>query len=251
MSFQLSFRRTLLTLWYESGSGTSNRTGLIVGIVVGVVALAALLLFAFFFWRRKRAQKARRYGGTKEVDLLKSDKHPGPMAAMDGHTFEPTPFYTPPRQSTSNGTRPNTAGTRPNTAGHRPSASGDTTGYGADPSVDSHDPLAPPSAWNPRAVGPAGVASSGYGTSTGRSDVDGTTDTGSNVNGSDYAPASPTMAKSAEGPASSRMRPMNIIQHQDGGVLPVSPPVGEDEVVELPPSYNDARAAAASTRGTP
>ncbi|KIM22273.1 hypothetical protein M408DRAFT_12104 [Serendipita vermifera MAFF 305830] len=151
----------------SGGGSTSSKTGLIVGVVVGVVALIAILLFAFFFWRRRRAQKARRYGGTKEVDLLKSDRPAAVGASTDGHTFEPTPFYAPPRQSDSAtnsnpGTRPNTANnTRPNTAGHRPSTSIGTSAHGANPSLDSHDPLVPPSAWNPHLMGAAAGAGGG------------------------------------------------------------------------------------------
>jgi hypothetical protein len=52
----------------------------------------------------------------------------------------------------------------------------------------------------------------------------------------------------AEGP--SRLRPLNIIQHEDGGLIQdtlVAP--ADEEVVELPPSYNDVRQAAVNAPG--
>jgi len=51
------------------------------------------------------------------------------------------------------------------------------------------------------------------------------------------------MSKSVEGPG--RLRPLNIVEHEDaGGVLDVPVHPGEEEVIELPPSYNAVRQAA-------
>lgn len=115
----------------------------------------------------------------------------------------------------------------------------------ADPSITSHDPLVPPSAWNPHIIA-AGAAAGGYGSNHRRSntssEVDGTTDLGSNSNGSEYLPPSPITgrhetSKMAEGPSR--------LQHEDGGLVPNTPAApAEEEVVELPPSYNDVRQAA-------
>jgi hypothetical protein len=126
----------------------------------------------------------------------------------------------------------------------------------ADPSITSHDLLVPPSAWNPHIVG-AGATAGGNGSNRRRSnassEVDGTTDLGSNSYGSDYAPSSPMTSrhetsKTAEGP--SRLRPLNIIQHEDGGLVPNTPAApAAEEVVELPPSYNDVRQAAGNAPG--
>ena len=41
-----------------------------------------------------------------------------------------------------------------------------------------------------------------------------------------------------------RLRPLNIIQHDDGDLVPNTPAVPAEEVVELPPSYNDVLQAA-------
>jgi hypothetical protein len=79
------------------------------------------------------------------------------------------------------------------------------------------------------------------------------TDLGSNSNGSDYVPSSPITgrqetSKTADGP--SRLRPLNVIQHEDGGLMPNTPAApADEEVVELPPSYNDVRQAAGNAPG--
>jgi hypothetical protein len=211
--------------------------------VVGVVALLLLLLIGFLLYRRRRARNAQ-YVGTKEVDLLRDRPAHVAGAGADNQHLEPTPFYVPDNNSNSNAN-----------STHRPS-----TSIGSGYNVDQHSITrnAPPSSWNPNAM---------YNRSTtpsGRSGYEGTEYTS---NGSDHTPisvpASPTtaissgpgrqeMTKQTEGPA--RLRPLSVIQHADGGAVPITetgPQPAENDVVELPPSYNDVRRAdGTNTTGT-
>jgi len=234
----------------SGGSKSGSKVGMIVGIVCGVVALILLALIFFLLYRRRKSKQARMYGGTKEVDLLKSDRPLSHAGAGDNAHLEPTPFYAPANQNNGNGSPTTSA------SGHRPSTSVDTSGYGG-ADQRSIAPLVPPSAWNQNNHNrPITPSASGY---------EGTEYTSHTHNsGSEHAPGSvpnsPTggatgfgfgaaaatgrqeMTKNTEGP--SRLRPVNVVQHADGGAVPVtSPPPAEDEVVELPPSYNDVRRA--------
>lgn len=226
-----------LSVLYPSSKSKSSKIGIIVGVVCGVVALLLLALIACLLYRRRRARNDR-YAGTKEVDLLKD--RPAPASGPEHSQLEPTPFYAPNHNSHTPPENSNST--------HRPSTS-ISSGYN---NGDQHStaPLVPPSAWNPNAMNGRPT------TPSGRSGYEGTDYTSAGHSISDHTPpASPTsggwsaagrheMTKSAEGPA--RLRPLNVIQHADGGTLPVtetSPPPAEDAVVELPPSYNDVRRA--------
>ncbi|KAG8829478.1 hypothetical protein FRC18_009297 [Serendipita sp. 400] len=221
-----------------SGSGASSshkkRTAIIVGTICGVLGLLAILA-CIFLLRRRHKQKSAKYAGTKEVDLLKAEREPAPLAGFDGQTTEPTPYYAP-----SNGS-PVTHGAA--SSGHRPSTSISTMNHGGLPdrrSGASNDPLVPPSAWNPhnaRAASPSG-----------RSRFEGT-DITTTDNTSDYlmtrdrpySPIGRDSWKTAE--ASHQLRPMNLVQHEDAGAVPTTTTSNGEEVVELPPSYNDVKRA--------
>ncbi|CAG7849993.1 SubName: Full=Uncharacterized protein {ECO:0000313/EMBL:CCA67286.1} [Serendipita indica DSM 11827] len=235
-----------------SGSNTSashkRRTGIIAGVVCGVLAILVLCA-AIYLWRRRRARKERQYGGTKEVDLLRSER---PVVNFDTVGAEPIPYYSSNNApSATANSRPTTGGAAAN--GHRPSTSISTTNAGDRQSTASHDPLVPPSAWNNHAQHHSPYHRSSTPSGTGYQN-DGTDMTSTGAS-SDYqtnspthlsAPAAGTFAgatrqdvKNPEGPGSGGLRPVNVIQHQDaGGVPPTNEP---EEVVELPPSYNEVR----------
>jgi hypothetical protein len=197
----------------------------------------------FILYRRRRARNAY-YVGTKEVDLFRDRSvhaaGAGVGTGADNQHLEPTPFYAPDNNSDSNPGNSNST--------HRPSTS-ISSGY----NVDRHSatPLLAPSAWNPNVMHNRST------TPSGRSGYEGTEYTSNGHSWSDHTPgsvpASPTaaigsgpgrqeMAKRAEGP--SRLRSVNLIQHSDGGTVPITetdPQPEENDVVELPPSYNDIR----------
>lgn len=213
------------------------------GVVCGVVALLVLLLIGFILYRRRRARNPQ-YVGTKEV---KDRSVHVAGAGPDNQHLEPTPFYAPDNNSNSNAN-----------STHRPS-----TSIGSGYNVDRHSmtPLVPPSSWNPNAV---------YNRSTtpsGRSGYEGTEYTSNGHSWSDHTPVSvpasstaavgsgmgrQEMTKHVEGP--SRLRPLNVIQHADGGTVPITetgPQAAENDVVELPPSYNDVRKADVTNTTSP
>jgi hypothetical protein len=223
------------------------------------------LVILFLIRRRRNAKQRRDYGGTKEVDLLKGDR-PTLVATSDGQRLEPTPFYAPSHDRNS---PPSTAG---NESRHRPSTSiGTANGIGGDQhSVASHDPLVPPSSWNPaynnvganyqRPTTPSattefsnthsGITDSyAGGTSVHTAPISPSTG-GFSTAGAAAAGGRQEMSKSAEGPP--RLRPFNVIQHEDAGGVPATEetPV-EPEVVELPPSYNDVRRGAGGAHVSP
>ncbi|KAG8794294.1 hypothetical protein FRC17_008313, partial [Serendipita sp. 399] len=184
----------------SSSSSRKNRVAIIVGTICGVLGLLALCV-CLFLLRRRHKQKAKKYAGTKEVDLLKAEHEPAPLAGFDGQSTEPTPYYAP------SSSHPLTHGAAP--SGHRPSTSISTTGHGGFPdrrSGASNDPLVPPSAWNPHNIGATSPS--------GRSHFDGTeattTDNTSDylmTSGRPHSPGRSDLSKNAD--PSNRLRPMN------------------------------------------
>lgn len=269
------YRLFLSNAPFNSSSGNEINVGAIVGGVLGGVALLIVLIIFLLLWRRRRSRRSQQEDTKKEADLLKSER----PAPINESQLEPTPYYAPSVANTSN-TRPETANSHHTpTIGHRPSTSVSTTG-GASvaPLVTSAAP--PPSAWNGgynnhyrpttpsgRSGWEAGTEYTSNGHNSGSEHASGT-QTGSihptptpchtvsssvhsagagTGNGGGSGAGRQEMLKSAEGP--SRLRAVNVIQHADGGVIPADPARdspregAEEEVVELPPSYNEVRRA--------
>ena len=227
----------------DSKDGGGIKSPLVLGIIVGLLALFALSSALLYLRYRKR--HPTRYGN--HVDLFRNDNdsHDGPANGS-----EPTPFLSPPLIRD-----PNQASERGSfeSTGYRYSSStfqsglpqtsiGHTSSY-------YHDH--PPSSYISRgALSPPLTASSNtWG--------DSRTDTGTRItslldSGRSQAPTIFSVVNpDGGGPVADgsgwresrkqpppRERPVNFLQHQDAGT--VEPIVHEEaELVELPPSYAD------------
>ncbi|KAG9016243.1 hypothetical protein FRB90_003635 [Tulasnella sp. 427] len=256
----------------NSGSGSSKNTGAIIGGAVGGVAgLLALLLLGLFFWRRHRLHKQRRgtSRGRKSVDLLHGDSETGhgggaglaaagagvagaAAAGRHGHDNDNRPMSqtdTAGRASLSSHAPTDATGT-PIYASYRrgsapslppltfagPGALSDSVHGDTMSSAHGHQSPGhmrsnsygpfPPSSFNP----PAGA----------RPETPTTTD------GTSLRTPMTTAQKQSEKlgvPPPGALRPVNIVQHEDAGMLASGGPSNRqtEEVVELPPSYQEVR----------
>ncbi|KAF8586590.1 hypothetical protein K439DRAFT_1614971 [Ramaria rubella] len=191
----------------DGQSNNSTNVGAIVGGVVGgLAALAVLGLLAFLFIRRRRRQ---RHPAAHGVDLLPEVAQRDPDHPPE--FYQPEPFVIPPASHADADENGGTSAGRPSMSDRRYSA------------VSTTDP-----------------SESAYGTTTG---------TGTNFLAAGAAGGSRT---TSYGPGSSRkspagmpqLRPVNFVQHEDGGELPEpsgSGALDEPETIELPPSYTNIR----------
>ncbi|TDL22848.1 hypothetical protein BD410DRAFT_698316, partial [Rickenella mellea] len=103
----------------------------------------------------------------------------------------------------------------------------------------THDPS---EAGGTENAGLAGAASASGRYSTGTSDHRYSVSTdGRPLTPSAYG-ATSTSGTSRKSPMPPMMRPVNVVQHDDGGGVPMSPPPDEDaETVELPPAYTNIK----------
>ncbi|KAF9453145.1 hypothetical protein P691DRAFT_802020 [Macrolepiota fuliginosa MF-IS2] len=193
-----------------SGGGGSS-TGAIVGGVVGGVAFLSCLILALFFFRRRSNQKRR----VKErpVDLLHEDEDEDedddPRRNPNAQQSHQLEYYTPEPFMVTDPTAPSDGATTAATG----------TGYGAS---SSDRPLSGTSFTRSETTDFLGV---GYG----------------------WAAGSTTTSNSRKG-APPRMRPVNIVQHEDAG--PPPPPADkeeETETIELPPAYTAVQNVARTT----
>lgn len=192
---------------------------MIAGIVVGVVALVALCLLLGWLYLRKREKKQKQRRGTKEIDLLTTDR-PAPVE----NGMEPTPYMTPPSSNAAAGMRPASAATTTDAPGRRSSA-------------NSHDPI-----WRQsyRPVSPS--TNTSY--SAAEEQQHASANHGHHALGQGGFGVLGTQAMNKHAEAPSRLRPVNVIQHEDGGaVTSPPPPAVSPEIVELPPSYAEVRRA--------
>lgn len=253
----------VLTYSYQrssnSGSGSSsNNVGAIVGGTVGGIAgLLALLLVGLFFWRRHRLHQQRAgTRGRKSVDLLHDDSETGAggagvsgVAAADDHISDGRPMSqtdTAGRLSFSSHAPTDATGTpifaqfsRRGSAPSLPPLSFggagaiSETGHGDVKSSaqapghlrNSSGPF-PPSSFNPPAAA--------------RPETPTTTD------GTSVRTPMTAVQRASEKlgvPPPGTLRPVNIVQHEDAGVVATGGPstTQNEEILELPPSYQDAR----------
>ncbi|EJD51188.1 hypothetical protein AURDEDRAFT_111821 [Auricularia subglabra TFB-10046 SS5] len=195
----------------SQGGGTD--IGAIVGGVIGglvfiIIVLAGLL---FWFWRRRRAAQR-----IKEKPDLADDPTTANQlinAQDDPHHqlpagYEPEPFIVPPSR-TSGGSRPGT------------------------PTTMTGGMVLPASAAWQRRLSNNSASQSGLRQSTEGGD-----------SSTSYGAFSDRKHYGGPGP----LRPVNIIQHDDGGAVS---PDGEAETVELPPAYGNIRPSGSATPAAP
>lgn len=176
-----------------------------------VVIIAAIL--ALFFLRRRSKQKKRR--SKHSVDLLNGyedddDDHPQNPQQLPHHLDE---YYTP-----------------------EPFMVPDTSTVPDNTTVDEHGVVGGSSSGRPM---------SGTSQTYSRS---GTPDAHAAAGGYGWAAGSTATSSSRKG-ALPRMRPINIVQHEDAGPPPPAPADGnkeEPETIELPPAYTAVRGVGAN-----
>lgn len=197
------------------GGGGSNVGAIVGGVVGGVVALAAAFLIIFFYRRRKKHHSRNR---EKPIDLNEGEDDEGDGdATHDRLSRNNLPeFYRPEPFTVPDPTIASTHGgyTNGEDGSDRPLSGTATSFY-------------------TRSGTPDGSAALGYGVGN--------------------APPSSTNATGRKGQPP-RMRPVNIIQHDDAGPSGPPPPVQDEEepeTVELPPAYTAIQSAAKSTPTTP
>lgn len=177
-----------------------------------VVITAAIL--ALFFLRRRSKQKKRR--SKHSVDLLNGyedddDDHPQNPQQLPHHLDE---YYTP-----------------------EPFMVPDTSTVPDNTTVDEHGVVVGGSS--------SGRPMSGTSQTYSRS---GTPDVHAAAGGYGWAAGSTATSSSRKG-ALPRMRPINIVQHEDAGPPPPAPADGnkeEPETIELPPAYTAVRGVGAN-----
>ncbi|KAF8531129.1 hypothetical protein JB92DRAFT_2853649 [Gautieria morchelliformis] len=188
-----------------TSSGTSTPGS---GSMGSLTALAIIALVAFVFIRRRRRQ---RHPIAHNVDLLPDGTQRDPDQPPE--FYQPEPFIVPPSLSHT----------------------------GADEDRGSHSQRLTMSDVGRRysALSTTDQSESAYGTTTGTS-------------GNMLAMGEGAGRSTTYGPGSSRkspmgmppLRPVNFVQHEDGGELPEASGSGqadEPETVELPPSYQSVR----------
>lgn len=212
----------------NSGGSSSDNIPLIVGLAVGLTGgLAVIGLLLFLLWRRRDKKKRRQFGGTKPIDLLKSEQEPKPtMAGRNDPNLEPTPLVLPPAP-TSDG--------RSSSEG-RPSTGMANNRRGSASTWGTHAPLV--NGTN-RAFSPTTEATSDWtGSETGTNDRSSIlTSTMNHQAGGLFGMRGGERPKTPQGPSS--WRPVSYVQHRDAGAVATEPSPPISEVVELPPSYAD------------
>ena len=238
----------------SSPTGSSNDPGginrpMLIGIIVGLLALFALAGALFYFRRRKR--HPTRYGN--KVDLFRNDGRPN---LEPPNALEPTPYLIPPtirdpEQASERGSF--------ESSGYRYSAS--TIPSDVPRSSIGYAPSQQPSSYASRGL--LSPPLTGYNDMWDDSRTDRTRAT-SLLNGrqslapTEFSVTNPeagSPAASGKGFTESRKQPpprvfpVNFLLHQDAGT--VAPTTDEEaELIELPPSYSDlGKSTAASPPG--
>ncbi|KAF7767950.1 hypothetical protein Agabi119p4_7193 [Agaricus bisporus var. burnettii] len=190
------------------GGGGDSNTGAIVGGVVGGVAFISCLILVLFWHRRRHGHRKR--AKERPVDLLHDDedseddhrRNAQPQTQQQLDYYTPEPFLVPDPTLHSDGTSATDAG-----GGFRTSSDGRPISGTSFTRSDTQDLLGGGSAY--------GLG--GYG----------------------WAGGSTTTNNSRKG--AMRLRPVNIVQHEDAGPPPPPPSNGageeESETIELPPAY--------------
>ncbi|EIW78366.1 hypothetical protein CONPUDRAFT_167389 [Coniophora puteana RWD-64-598 SS2] len=210
-----------------SGGGSSPNIGAIVGGTIGGVAAIAILALLAFFLIRRRTAKAVSAGHARPVDLLHGEREADERDGLargdsaDGaadHFYRPEPFLAAAPSTVAGGA----GGAGDDARSHRSSHYISEVG-GA------------------RAGTPT---ESGYGYGVGA----GASAAGHGHGGDAPAPSGSTVVSSSRKSAAGmrQLRPVNIIQHDDAGVVPAEEDEhgeGEEEpeTVELPPAYTNIR----------
>ena len=229
------------------------KSPLIVGIIVGLLALSALA--GTFLYLRRRKRHPTRYGNKVDLFRQEDDSHDDPASAL-----EPTPFLSPPpirdpEQTSdrgsfeSNGYRYSTA-TFP--SGIPQSSVGYSSSYYDRPPSSRGGALSPPLTGSSTTWDDSRTDTGTHVTSlldpSGRSQASTGFSVANPDGGVPAAKASGLRESRKEPPP--RMRPVNFLQHQDAGA--VGPDVHEEaELVELPPSYADVGRSVAGSPPPP
>ncbi|KAG8920379.1 hypothetical protein FRC02_000947 [Tulasnella sp. 418] len=248
------------------GGGSKSNVGPIVGGVLGGVAAILLLLLLFLFLRRRRNAQSRKNARARDsVDLLNEESANGGRATVPATTTAaavattgneaddgtgqsmmshiPAPPASTRRSMTSiSGSEANSAPIYAQYSSKRGSApslpplrlSADELGTESGYATSTHQALKSIGAGGHRGSNqfpPSAFRNAGE---RGRPQTP-TTSEDTSLN----TPHTPgTNRASKQGlPPPGTLRPVNIIQHEDGGEVPTAGPA--EEVVELPPSYND------------
>jgi len=192
------------------GGGGGSNTGAIVGGVVGGVAFITAIILAWFFLRRRSKQKRRR--SKRSVDLLNEDEDDDSPPQNPNHLPHQLEAYYAPEPFMV-----------PDTSTLPDGTTADGHGVGGSSRPMSGTSQTYSRSGTPDVQGPG--ASQGYA----------------------WAAGSTATSNSRKG-APPRMRPVNIVQHEDAGP-PLLPAEGEDkdepETVELPPAYTAVRGVGA------
>ncbi|KAG8955198.1 hypothetical protein FRC04_009656 [Tulasnella sp. 424] len=258
----------------NSGSGSSSNIGAIVGGAIGGVAgLIALLLVGLFFWRRHRLHQQRAgTQGRKSVDLLHEDSEfgAGGAAALAGagagvagasaagdHISDGRPM-----------SQTDTAG-RLSFSSHAPTDATGTpifTQFSRRGSAPSLPPLAFGGAGTISDTGHGDVKSSAQGPAHMRNSsgpfppssfnppAAARPETPTTTDGTSLRTPMTAAQRASEKmglPPPGTLRPVNIVQHEDAGVLASGGPstTQNDEILELPPSYQDVRRNSGTQEG--
>jgi hypothetical protein len=204
----------------NDGGKKTNIGAIVGGVVGGVVGLIALLLLLLFFRRRSRFHQQ-----TKErpVDLLNDDNDAHDGSELPQY-YRPDPFVLP---------NPSAAGD------HSSMREGENAGLLGAVSAGrpSHDSISNLSV-STRGPGMVGAAAGGIAGASSASRSRPSTERSSTGYGNTSSAAG---RKGAGGPPP--LRPVNIIQHDDGGRVPEADKAeaGEDETIELPPAYTNIK----------
>lgn len=185
------------------------------GIIGGLALIVSLLLGLFFYRRRTRRRTELK---ERPMDLLHGDdededddhrRHPNDQQQHQLDYYTPEPFMVPDLTLTSHAAV--TAAT--DAQSH--------TGWGAS---SSGRPLSDTSFTRSDTPDLPGVGS------------------GASAYGYGWAAGSTTTSTSRKGPM--RMRPVNIVQHEDAGLPPqIGDKAEEAETIELPPAYTAVQRA--------
>lgn len=271
-------RAQVLTYSYQrssnSGSGSSSNIGAIVGGAIGGVAgLIALLLVGLFFWRRHRLHQQRAgTQGRKSVDLLHEDSEFGAggaaglagagagvagASAAGDHISDGRPM-----------SQTDTAG-RLSFSSHAPTDATGTpifTQFSRRGSAPSLPPLAFGGAGTISDTGHGDVKSSAQGPAHMRNSsgpfppssfnppAAARPETPTTTDGTSLRTPMTAAQRASEKmglPPPGTLRPVNIVQHEDAGVLASGGPstTQNDEILELPPSYQDVRRNSGTQEG--
>jgi hypothetical protein len=189
------------------GGGHSNVGPIVGGVIGGVAGLLAIALLALFFLRRRRFHRQNK---ERPVDLINDGDSNGHDDQLPQY-YRPDPFVMPDPSVAGGASMREGEG-----AGLLAAGAAGTEGRASHESTTSASTRPPVMSALQRPATPDRRSSAGFG----------------------GASSSTTRKGGAPAP----LRPVNIIQHDDGGRVPdEAKGEGEPETIELPPAYTNIR----------